>query len=279
MNFGARAHDFGKLTLEELSPLIAAKGASCIQLALTKVNAGISEEPGQLSPSYASHVAEIFRRHGIRIAVLGCYINLIHPDLTERKKLLERFKELLRLARDFGCSIVGSETGSVNTDYSFNPESHGEKPLQTLIGNVAELVETAEKFGVCVGIEGVAKHVANTPERLHKVLEAVDSPNLQVIFDPVNFLTAENHQNHKAIISEAFDRFGPKIQIIHAKDYVVENGQIKTVPAGKGLLNYEFFVKLLQEHKPNIDIMLEDTKPEFFEGSMAFLRELEEKEV
>ena len=34
------------------------------------------------------------------------------------------------------------------------------------VPTVAELVEEAEKFGVIVGIEGVAHHVLNSPQRV-----------------------------------------------------------------------------------------------------------------
>ncbi|MFR4339064.1 MAG: TIM barrel protein [Lachnospira pectinoschiza] len=54
------------------------------------------------------------------------------------------------------------------------------------------MVKYAEQFGVIVAIEPVWKHIVYTVERARKVLDAIDSPNLQIIFDPVNLLCVDN---------------------------------------------------------------------------------------
>ena len=271
---GTRAHDFGKLPVEELAQKIAEDGVSCVQLALSKAIGGIDTELNRLSPGLANYIGETFHRHHIKIAILGCYVNLIHPDLDTRKNLLNRFKEHLRFARDFGCSIVATETGSVNADYSFHPDNHGEVAFQTLLKSVTELAEEAEKFGVLACIEGVSQHVANSPQRIKRVLDIIPSNNLQVIFDPVNFLSTENYQEQDRIISESFDLFGDKMMSLHAKDFKIEGDQLITAPAGKGQLNYTLLFKLLKIHKPYIYTVLEDTKPEMLAESMSFIRNI-----
>jgi sugar phosphate isomerase/epimerase len=55
-------------------------------------------------------------------------------------------------ARDFGCSVVGTETGSLNSDFSFHPGNRGEEAFQVVVAGVRELVEEAERFGVFAGI-------------------------------------------------------------------------------------------------------------------------------
>lgn len=148
-----------------------------MQLAPAKAVAGIDTGPGRLSPGLARHIGGAFEARGIALAVLGCYINLAHPDPAARARLLDVFREHLRCARDFGTSIVGTETGSVNADYSPHPANHGEEALHISIASVAALVAEAEKFGVLVGIEGVAEHTVSTPSRMRRVLDAVGSRN------------------------------------------------------------------------------------------------------
>lgn len=273
MIIGARAHDFGKLEVNELATKIAQKEVSCIQLALTKAVADFTYQPGMLSPGMARYLSQAFNKKGLDIAVLGCYVNLTHPDEAVRAKLLNQFKEHIRYARDFKCSIVGTETGSVNHDYSFNPKNHSEEALQILISSVRELVDEAEKFGVIVGIEGVAKHVVHTPEKMKRVLDAIQSNNLQVIFDPVNFLSIENYQQQNEMMEKSFELFGDRIVIIHAKDFIVENNQLKTVEAGKGLLNYSLLLKLIKEHKPYVEILLENAKEATVHESIGFIND------
>ena len=73
---------------------------------------------------------------------------MIHPDHTERRKGIERFKEHLRFARDFGCSIVGTETGNVQAEIVYTEENFKEQPFLEVVESVKELVEEAERFGV-----------------------------------------------------------------------------------------------------------------------------------
>ena len=53
MRIGIRAHDFGKLPAEELARRIAAKGLTCVQLAVSKAIAGLDLSRGALNPGLA----------------------------------------------------------------------------------------------------------------------------------------------------------------------------------------------------------------------------------
>jgi sugar phosphate isomerase/epimerase len=272
MRLGVRAHDFGKLPVEELAERIASKGFSCVQLAPTKAIAGFDADLGRLSPGFACHVKEAFQRQHLQIAVLGCYINIADPDAGQRQRQLARFKEYLRHARDFGCSVVGTETGSVNPDFSFHPGNRGEVAFQTVLGSVREMVAEAERFGVFVGIEGVERYVISDPPRIRRLIDGIGSNNLQIIFDPVNLLSVENYRRQDAIITESFELFGDRIAILHAKDFVVEGGSLRSVLAGQGRLNYGLLMDLIKARKPSINILMEDTHPETVEDGVRFLR-------
>ncbi len=272
MRLGVRAHDFGKLPVEELAGRIAGKGFSCVQLAPPKAIAGFDTDLGRLSPGFACHVKEAFQRQHLQIAVLGCYINLADPDAGQRQRQLARFKEYLRHARDFGCSVVGTETGSVNPDFSFHPGNRGEEAFQTVLGSVREMVAEAERFGVFVGIEGVERYVISDPPRIRRLIDGIGSNNLQIIFDPVNLLSVENYRRQDAIITESFELFGDRIAIVHAKDFVVEGGSLRSVLSGQGMLNYGLLMDLIKARKPCINILMEDTHPETVEDGVRFLR-------
>src|SRR4030042_2601376 len=141
MNLGVRAHDFGKNDVEVLAKKISEKGFKSIQLALNKAIAGIDNLDGILSPGLAAYIRDTFNKNNINIAVLGCYINPIHPDREERKKSINRFKEHIRYARDFGCSIIGTETGSINADCSYNPDTYTKDVFNNFINVIVKLVQ------------------------------------------------------------------------------------------------------------------------------------------
>lgn len=272
MFIGVRAHDFGKSGVEDLAVKISAKGFTSIQLALSKAIEGIDTGFNRLSPGLAHYIGNTFARSNIQIAVLGCYINPIHPEPQSRRNSLGRFKEHLRYARDFGCSIVGTETGSLNPDCSFHPGNDSPETFQQITQSIAELVAEAENFGVMVGVEAVTSHTISNTVKMRALIDSIQSNNLQVIFDPVNLLDPTNYQDQDGIIQSAFDLFGERIVLLHAKDFIIENGQKKMVLPGKGLLHYDSLLKLLKTYKPYVNITLEDNRPETMAQSAEYLK-------
>jgi L-ribulose-5-phosphate 3-epimerase len=277
VRIGIRAHDFGRLAAGELAAKIAGKQLVCAQLAPGKAIAGLDLKPGVLNPGLAFEIGEAFHKHGVQIAVLGCYVNPIHPDPTTRQSLLGLFKEHLRYARDFGSGLVALETGSVNADYLPHPENHSEAAFQQSLASIAELVAEAEQFGVIVGIEGVISHVVSTPRKMRRMLDAVASNNLQVVFDPVNLLSLDNYREQERVIGESLELFGDRIAIIHAKDFVVDNGQFTSASAGLGKLRHDLVMKFAVMQKPAISILLEDTNEQTAQDSREFLRHVAEQ--
>jgi L-ribulose-5-phosphate 3-epimerase len=273
VTFGVRAHDFGKLPVERMAEKIAMKGLDSIQLAPVKALVEMTGD-WDLSEESAARVREIFGRRGIRVAVLGCYINPIHPDLHVRATEISRFKKHIRVARDFGCGLVATETGTCNPDGSFHPDNHGDEAFVTLLRSIGELVAEAEKFNVTVCIEGVIKHVIASPRRMKRMLNALSSQHVKVLFDPVNLLDLDNCDKQDRMIEEAFDLFGERIAVVHAKDFLMESKTFSAAAVGKGRLNYQLLARLLKARCAPVDILLEETTELTIDDSVEFLKKL-----
>lgn len=273
LNLGIRAHDISNQpTLNGLVEEISGKGLTAVQLALGKSFKDINTSVGSLSPGFARHIGDAFKKKDVQIAVLGCYIHMIHPNKEKRRQELDRFKEHIRFARDFGCSVVGTETGNVNEKTGYTVDNFEEQPFLDVVDSVRELVKEAEKFGVIVAIEGGINHPVHTPQKLKRLLDEIDSDNLQVIFDPANFLDPNNYHRQEEVFEEAMDLFGDRIVMMHAKDFIIEDNWIKMVPVGKGLLNYDAVFKLIKPKKPHLNVLLENTQEPHIDESIAFLR-------
>ncbi len=271
---GIRAHDVGTMPVNELAKAVSMKGFRSVHLALQKAVTDFDPSLGKMSPGMAKEVKEAFLKENVYISVLGCYINPIHPDIKIRRESIERFKEHIRFARDFGCSVVATETGSMNHDCSYSPENSSSKAFEMIVDSVTELVREAEKFGTFMCIEGVTTHTVSTPQIMKKVLDRINSNNLQVLFDPVNLLDSKNYEQQHQMIQDSFDLFGDRIIILHAKDFIIEDGKKVIVPIGKGILDYPFLMKLIKKHKPGIEILIENAKPENMEDSRSYIDHL-----
>ena len=290
LQIGLRAHDYAqKVSIEDLAKILDEYKPSSIQLALSKSLAG-APKPGALSAGFARLVRKTLEERGIAISVLGCYINPIHPDPDARNSQLKLFEEHLRFARDFGCSIVGTETGSCHADCSFHPDTEKPQTFDVFCRSLEKLVTTAAHCGSICAIEPVAyQHTISTIEKMEQVLRRFSSPALKVIYDPVNLIPNAGlpAESQKDFFTRAFDSFGNDIAVIHAKDFRMEtiskdsssdaptgvkkNG---TFPAGTGEMDYPSLIKLIKERKPGIDILLENTSPRTGKQAMEFLRNI-----
>jgi len=280
LQIGLRAHDYGKnVPVEELADLLAHYKPASVQLALLKALSN-APKPGELNPGYARRVRQVLQKRDISIAILGCYINPIHPDPDTREKQLCTFEEHLRFARDFDCALVGTETGSCNADCSYHPDTEKPASFDLLCRSLERLISTAEKCGSIVAIEAVADvHTISSIEKMELVHRRLSSPALRVIYDPVNLIPlAGLQESQKDFFSRAFNAFGDKIAAIHAKDFRMENGiKYGFLSAGTGEMDYYSLLKLTLDRKPGIDILLEDTSPTTGEDAMDFLRKVSKK--
>ncbi len=262
MQLGIRLHDIKKAPLEERLAIAKEQGFSCGHLALSKVISEYSVDDSALTPGYALYLKRIFAENKLDVAVLGCYLNLATPDEGDLEKNIHRYMAHIRFASLLGAGVVGTETGAVNVDYHFEEKNHSEEALGIFIKNVRRVVEYAEKMGVILAIEPVYKHIVCNPKRARKMLDEINSPNLQIIFDPVNLLDICNYQNRDEIIEQAIELLGDDIAMVHIKDFVVKDNALVSVAAGCGEMDYTKIIRFMKERKPYIHATLEDTVPE-----------------
>ena len=86
--------------------------------------------------------------------------------------------------------------------------------------------------------------------------------NLQIILDPVNLLDHCNYKDQVAIVDEAIDLLGEDVAMVHLKDFIPEDGKLRSVGCGLGQMDYTSVLKFMKERKPFIHATLEDTTPE-----------------
>ncbi len=262
MQLGIRLHDIKKASLDERLAIAKEQGFACGHLALSKVISEYPVDDGALTPGYALYLKRLFAKYELDIAVLGCYLNLANPNEESLRKIVHRYMAHIRFASLLGVGVVGTETGAPNEEYKYEEKNHSEEALEIFIKNLRPVVEYAEKMGVIMAIEPVYKHIVCNPKRARRVLDEIGSPNLQIIFDPVNLLDISNYQKRDTIIAEAIEVLGDDIAMVHIKDFVVEDGKLKSVAAGTGEMDYTQIVRFIKERKPYIHVTLENTVPE-----------------
>ena len=280
LQLGIRLHDVNDQepealqTLEERAKKAREEGFCCAHLALAKCIKGVRFDNAALTEGLAAYVRRVFREAELDVAVLGCYLNLAHPDDTTVKEFQSRYYGNLRVAALAGIGMVGTETGAPNAAYKRDENTHGEQALKTFMKNLEPVVEQAERLGVTLAIEPVYNHIVYCPERAVQVLRGIGSRNLRIIFDPVNLLDAEKLDRREQVLGEAMDKLCDDIAMVHLKDYVREGGKLRSIAAGTGEMDYTEILRFLKARKPFIQATLENTCNENAVTSRTFIQEL-----
>jgi sugar phosphate isomerase/epimerase len=275
MEFGLRAHDFGQGGPGEVAENLAVYKVARAQLAPAKSFPAIAADPASMDGKFAKLVRGAFGARGITVAVLGCYINPVHPDPDELETQLRRFEAHLDLVGDFGCAVVGTETGSIAPDCGFHPDTARPETFDRLCRSVERLLKAAERRGTIVGIEPVAwQHTISTIGLARRLIGRLGSPALGIIFDPVNLIPPAGLPGGQAeFFAEALDAFGDRMVAIHAKDFRLEGGRkSEALPAGSGELDYGTLFSMLARRGLSPDILLENASPATAPAALAFLR-------
>lgn len=266
LQLGIRLHDAERLPLERLLPTIRGQGLTCCHLALSKSFPDVPCTPSSLTPGYANHLKKAFQAGGVDIAILGNYLNLLHPDEGYLNYASRMYMAHIRFASLLGCTMVGTETGAPNREYAYCPECREEKTLSLFIKHLKPIVCYAEQFGMTLAIEPVVRHSMWNPEACRKVLDEIGSPNLQILFDPVNLLDISNVDHCDELFQEMFELVGDEIAAVHLKDYrhSPDGKELQTIGVGAGLgeMDYSKIMRFLKTEKPYIFATLEDSKPE-----------------
>lgn len=277
MQLGIRLHDIEKTTLENRLQIAHEQGFTCGHLALSKVISEYPVDDSALTPGLAMYLKRMFAENQMDVAVLGCYLNLANPNEESLKKITQRYLAHIRFASILGAGVVGTETGAVNEKYATEEANFTEEALEIFIRNLRPVVEYAEKMGVIVAIEPVCRHIVCNPKRARRVLDEICSPNLQIIFDPVNLLEIWNYEQRDEIIAEAIELLGKDIAVVHIKDFIINGDKMEAVAAGTGMMDYTQIIKFIKEQKPYIHVTLENTVPENAVAAREYMETLSDK--
>jgi len=253
MKKGIRAHDVRVKGLEEILNCCEKNNIEYIQLVLEKSEDGFSF--GNFSDKYAISLKSKLK--DIEIAVLGSYINPSNPNDAELANDIAKFKEKIKYASILNPIVVGTETGIYKEGMTNSEEAY-----KRVLSTIRELLIEAEKYGVNIGIEGVHCFVINTPQKMKRLIDDLNSDNVKVIFDPVNYLNIDNYKEQDKMINDIFSLLSDKICVLHAKDFVIEDGEFKSVKPTEGLLNYKLIFKKMKEHSLDIPIISEEINEE-----------------
>ena len=202
MRLGVRGHDIPADTPWALCEKLDALGVHEIQLVAHKSFPGFA-----YSEETIGDLAASFQRHGIHIAVYGCYIDPLSDEGQAR------FHEHIRYAQILNAGCIATETALGVTN-----AQNDEARYQALVPVFRRFADDAAAHNVRCAVETVWVHPLCSPEKTAQLISDVGSDNLYAILDPVNLLESDADPRRAEKTRRAIELYGNKILAVHWKD-------------------------------------------------------------
>jgi sugar phosphate isomerase/epimerase len=237
--------------------------------------AGLSPLPDEIAPALADRVRIAASGRQIALVAVSGTFNMIHPDEEVRRDGLRRLGVLAGACDRLGTSTVTLCTGTRDPQdmWRRHPDNARPEAWRDLLATMQEALETAEEHGVTLAFEPEAANVVDSAEKGRRLLDEMSSSRLKVVMDAANLFDARDPARRlsrsEEILEVAFELLGEDLILAHAKDV---NGSGEVVAVGKGDLDYDLYLKHLNEAGYGGPLVMHGLAEAEVEGSLAFLR-------
>lgn len=215
-------------------------------------------------------IADICRRHGVRVSGLSAHCPLMKPEISVPYLL-----QAIRFAAELGAPVV-------NTDEGAKPDFTTEALDHILMRyTLTRASRAAERRGIRIGLEPHQIY-SRKPEGLDRIAGLVESPAIGINFDTGNsFLAGQDPYSW-------LRRVGMRLVHIHAKDIsteqsAAERGKVTGTPVGcacgDGVIDWKRVVKLLRPLPQDLVLSVECGTIKQAERSIEHLRSVIGKEA
>ena len=250
---GAFSYDFGAGEWERFGETFGRLGLEAVQLGDPLLSECL-DDPGSIPASVVN-----LREHGVEVAALAGYSNLIAPDAARRRANIDRIARCLEHARALGTFVVATETGTRHPvgEWTDSPENWGETAWSLLHEALEILVPIAERTGVVLALEATVKNVLRTQGQVIGLLERFPSEYLQLVCDPYNYLSGTLMPARERHTRELLGRLEHRFVVAHLKDVDERGAEEGTPELGTGVFEQRPYLEFLRDRRPDLPLIVE----------------------
>lgn len=272
MEIGIFAKTFRRKNAADVFQAVRDHGLFTIQFNLSSAN--LPTLPDKIEQSALKKLQNLISTTNVNIAAVSGTFNMIHPNIEERERGLSGLENLAYACGYMGTKVITLCTGSrnVNNMWEFHPENNSRQAWDDLLRTMEQALKIAEKHHIILGIEPELSNVVYSAGKAKALLDAFQSEHLKVIMDGANLIPAHQAGQMHSILDEAFDLLGEHIVLVHAKDFSLEKADF--VAAGKGCLDYKYYLSLLKSVNYGGPLILHGLSEEQVPDSKSFLEKL-----
>ena len=272
MQIGTMSGTFTRATLEEALDAVVDHGMNCVQFNLS--SAGVTKIPTHIDEDLCDKIREEMGARNITMTAIGGTYNMIHPDPQRRADGLRNLGVVAAACERLGTSVIALCTGTRDPDNMWrrHPDNDTPEAWDDLVVSMHQAIEVAEEYQVTLAFEPEVANVVDSAVKARRIIDQIGSPYLKVVMDGANIFHTGELPRMREILDEAFTLLGEHIAFAHAKD-LDRDGEAGHLAAGKGLLDYDQYLSLLNDVAPDVSIILHGLSEAEVDGCVSFLRE------
>ncbi len=272
MEIGIFARTFDAPSLAGVLDAVTQHGIRRIQLNISSM--GRADMPDGLNAAACRKARQEIDARNINVDSLSATYNMIHPDPAARAHGISRLALLASHAAELGTDLLTLCTGTRNPHnmWQDHPQNGSPEAWSDLLAAMEQALALAEEHDVRLGIEPEVSNVVSSPAKARKLLDTMRSDRLTIVMDGANVFPAGTIHRQREILDEAFQLLGDRIALAHAKD-LSRDGEAGHEAAGAGLLDYDYYLRLLSQSGYTGALVLHSLTPAQVPGCVRFLQE------
>ena len=255
----------GQAAWDALVETFTRLGLGAVQLGGALLERSLDDE------AFARQGRAVLEAHGLRVAAVSGYGNLVAPDAAARAATLAHLRRCLETAPALGTWVVATGTGTRSTehDWADDPDNWHRETWELLEDAIGQVLPAAEASGTVLAVEGTWMTALRTISQLVDLLERHPSPNLQVVCDPYNFVSYELLPAQDRLLDEYLRRFESRFVLAHLKDVAVDGDKTTRPEFGTGVFHQAPYLAFLRARRPDLALVLEHLPLEHVAAAIA----------
>jgi len=225
-------------------------------------------------------VSAAFDKHGVVIAEVGRWVNLLDARAESRQANLKQVTDGLALAEEVGALCCVDIAGSYNPTRwdGPHPDNISSRFFDEAVANARTIIDAVKPKRAKFCYEMMGWSIPDSPDSALRLLKAVDREAFAIHLDPCNLINSpERFYRNTDLLRECFDKLGKWIVSCHAKDLTWEveaNVHFRETVPGKGSLDYTTYLQLLAQlpHQPPLMMEHLRTPQEYDEARQHIMK-------
>ena len=205
----------------------------------------------------ADAYCEAAARHGVYIAEVGVWKNLMDPDENKANENIAFAKAQLRLAdeRNVPCCVNIAGTSSPTGWDAADRSNYTKEAYDRIVSITRDIIDSVRPERAFYCIEPMPWMVPDSPDEYLKLIHDVDRKQFAAHMDFVNMINCpRRYLGTEAFIEECFSKLAPYIKSTHIKDTYMPPTELTTVirecDPGEGALDFERVLAIIDKYLP-----------------------------